>query len=76
MGHCGPKHVEPPSVMNKPNHKTLCILLDHTYILQNDTRSIQYQIKILVLNVVDIVKFVVVVCMGLVHITWISKFCM
>ena len=34
MDHWGPKHVEPPSVMNKLNHKTLCIWLVyiHTYI--------------------------------------------
>ena len=32
MDYWGPKHVEPPSVMNKLNHKTLCILLDYTYI--------------------------------------------
>ena len=32
MDHWGPKHVEPPRVMNKLNHKTLCILLDYIYI--------------------------------------------
>ena len=32
MDYCGPKHVEPPNVMNKLNHKTLCILLDFIYI--------------------------------------------
>jgi hypothetical protein len=31
--------------MNKINHKTLCILLDYIYIFQDDTRSIQYQVK-------------------------------
>ena len=32
MDYCGPKHVGPPNVMNKLNHKTLCILLDFIYI--------------------------------------------
>ena len=32
MDHLGLKHVEPPSIMNKLNHKTLCILLV-TYII-------------------------------------------
>ena len=32
MDHWGSKHVEPPSVMNKLNHKTLCILFDYIYI--------------------------------------------
>ena len=32
MDHWGPKHVEPPSVMNKLNHKTLCIWLVYIYI--------------------------------------------
>ena len=31
MDHWGPKHVELPNVMNKLNHKTLCILLDYIY---------------------------------------------
>ena len=32
MEHWGPKHVQPPSVTNKLNHKTLCILLVYIYI--------------------------------------------
>ena len=32
MDHSGPKYVEPPSVVNKLNHKTLCIWLVYTYI--------------------------------------------
>ena len=41
----GPKHVELTYVMNKTHSlKTLCILLDCIYILQDDTRSLQYQI--------------------------------
>ena len=34
MDHWVSKHVEPPNVMNKLNHKSLCILLDHIYIVR------------------------------------------
>ena len=47
LDYLSPKHVELLNVMNKINHQILCILLDYIYIyiLQKDTRSIQYQIK-------------------------------
>ena len=32
MDYWGPKHVQPPNVIYKLNHKTLCILLDYIYI--------------------------------------------
>ena len=32
MDHWGPKHVEAPNIMNKLNHKTLCIWLIYMYI--------------------------------------------
>ena len=32
MDHLGPKHVQPPSVVNKLNHKTLYIWLVYIYI--------------------------------------------
>ena len=50
MDYWSPKHVELLNVMNKINHQILCILLDYTYILQNDTRSLQYQTTINNLN--------------------------
>ena len=31
MDYSGPKHVEPPNVMNRLDHKTLCIWLDYRY---------------------------------------------
>ena len=45
MDYWGPKHVELTSVTNKLTHKTLYVLLDYIYILQDDTWSIQYQLK-------------------------------
>ena len=44
MDYWSPKHVELLNVMNKINHLVLCILSDYIYILQGDTRSVQYQI--------------------------------
>ena len=44
MDYWVPKHVEPPNVMNKLNQKH-CVSCWITYILQDDTRPIQYQIN-------------------------------
>ena len=43
MDYWSPKHVELPNVMNKINHQ-ICVSCWITDILQNDTRSVQYQI--------------------------------
>ena len=44
------KHVEPPSVMNKQNHWTLCVLLDCIYIAENYSFCFRKTVKKLSLS--------------------------
>ena len=64
MDYWGPKHVEPPSVMNKLNHKTMCILLDYINKLYD-----VFEIK----NIIEILGTRVSV--DFMYVYKVSKFC-
>ena len=58
MEHWGPKHVEPPSVMNKLNHKTLCILLDYIYIIKFILRPCEMNLHFIKFELSSLYKLV------------------
>ena len=58
MDHWDPKHVEPPSAMNKLNHKTFCILSDYIYITRWYTvHTISNIIVVVIIIIITVITF-------------------